>query len=129
MGEKQKIGGDWAVAQAIPTRKIRDVIKKECNATFIVLTMSKKYQKQRLSGRHSKGSKIVGFLAALHKSYESVQPDEKDAYEVFITPEMSADDVVDKVLDLINHIEETPVGVVDLVKDDMDDTKESTGDA
>ena len=126
--EKQKIGGDWAVAQAIPTRKIRDVIKKECNATFIVLTMSKKYQKQRLSGRHSKDfhPKLVNFLAALHKSYESVQPDEKDAYEVFITPEMSADDVVDKVLDLINHIEETPYGVVDLVKDD---TKESTGDA
>ena len=38
--EKKKIGGDWVVAFVVPTRKLRDVIKEECNATFVVLTVS-----------------------------------------------------------------------------------------
>ena len=108
LSEKQKIGGDWVVSQAVPTRKQRDIVKKECNATFIILTVSKKYQKQRLSGRHKDEKHVVQELASIYKLFESVQPDEKDAYELVITPEMSADDVLEKVLDLIKLIEQIP---------------------
>ena len=109
LSEKQKIGGDWVVSQAVPTRKQRDIVKKECNATFIILTVSKKYQRQRLSRRHSKdGKHIVEELSGIYKLFESVQPDEKDAYELVITPEMSADDVLETVLDLIKLIEQIP---------------------
>ena len=100
--EKKKIGGDWVVAFAVPTRKLRDVIKEECNATFVVLTISEETQQQRLSKRHPKNEKVVKHLTKIHNCYESVQPDEKDAYEVIITPDMEQDDVVQKVIDLIS---------------------------
>ena len=104
--EKRKIGGDWAVAFAVPTRKMRDVIKEECNATFVVLTVSKETQQNRISRRHQDDkdeAQTVDYLTTIHKCYESVQPDEKDAYELIITPDMDPDDVVQKVLDLIKN--------------------------
>ena len=104
--EKKKIGGDWVVAFAVPTRKIRDVIKEECNATFVVLTVSEETQMQRLSKRHPKDKEFVNYLAKCHNYYESVQSDEKDAYEVIITPDMEQDDVLQQVIDLIS--EKTP---------------------
>ena len=35
--EKAKIGGNWVVAYAVPFRNVRDIIKQECNAIFIIL--------------------------------------------------------------------------------------------
>ena len=100
--EKKKIGGDWAVAFAAPTRKIRDVIKEECNAIFVVLTVSGETQKQRVSGRHAEDDpRVSEWLTSMQKGFEPVQPDEKDAYELIITPEMGKDDIALKVLDLI----------------------------
>ena len=100
--EKKKIGGDWAVAFAAPTRKIRDVIKEECNAIFVVLTVSGETQKQRVSGRHAEDDpRVSEWLTSMQKGFEPVQPDEKDAFELIITPEMGKDDIALKVLDLI----------------------------
>ena len=100
--EKKKIGGDWVVAFAAPTRKIRDVIKEECNAIFVVLTVSEETQKQRVSGRHAEDDpRVSEWLTSMQKGFEPVQADEKDAYELIITPEMGKDDIAQKVLDLI----------------------------
>ena len=100
--EKRKIGGDWVVAFAAPTRKIRDVIKEECNAIFVVLTVSEETQKQRVSGRHAEDdSRVSEWLTSMQKGFESVQADEKDAYELIITPELGKYDIAQKVLDLI----------------------------
>ena len=98
VSEKKKIGGDWIVTCDVATRKLRDVIKKECNATFIVLTPSPETQKK--SSKDNCSGKLE-FWRSLQKQYERVQQDEEDAYEVFITSEMEKDEVVQNVLDLI----------------------------
>ena len=85
---------------------MRDVIKEECNATFVVLTVSKETQQNRISRRHQDDkdeAQTVDYLTSIHKCYESVLSDEKDAYELTITPDMDPDDVVQKVLDLIKN--------------------------
>ena len=105
LSEKAKIGGDWVVTDAIPTRKIRDVVKKECNATFIVLTVSEEVQKARLEKRHSEDEPgMAQWLTSLYKNYEPVQSDEENAFEVVITPELELEDVVEKVLDIIKKM-------------------------
>ena len=48
-------------------------------------------------------AQTVDYLTSIHKCYESVLSDEKDAYELTITPDMDPDDVVQKVLDLIKN--------------------------
>ena len=99
--EKAKIGGNWAVAFAAPTRKIRDVIKKECQATFVVLTVSQETQEQRVKGRHSEDDpRVIEWLTSMQQCFEPVQPDEKDAFDLIITPEMGKDEIVKKVLEL-----------------------------
>ena len=47
------------------------------------------------------------YLMGLFKTYERVQPDEEDVYEVVITPEMGNDEIVQNVLDLINSFDMT----------------------
>ena len=59
-------------------------------------------QKQRVSGRHAEDDpRVSEWLTSMQKGFEPVQPDEKDAYELIITPEMGKDDIALKVLDLI----------------------------
>merc|ERR1712113_980905 len=45
--ERKRLGGDWAVAQALPTRELRDHMRKELgpDLIFVVLHMSKEDQK------------------------------------------------------------------------------------
>ena len=92
--------GTYLVAFAIPTRKIRDVIKIECQATFVVLTVTQETQKQRVGGRHSDDPSAIQWLTSMQQCYEPVQSDEKDAFELIITPDMGKDEVVKKVLEL-----------------------------
>ena len=114
LSEKEKIGGDWVVASfAMPTRKIRDFIKKECNATFIVFTQSEEILKKRLSSEkaHYVGlSWFPDWAMNVLKCYEPVQPDEKDAYEIVLTPEMGKEEVVQNVLSLIKNVDQTNSG-------------------
>ena len=53
--EKKRIGGDWVVTMALPTRKMRDVIKQECNATFVIMIINEEIQGNRIKERHSQG--------------------------------------------------------------------------
>ena len=81
VSEKKKIGGDWIVTCAVPTRKLRDVIKKECNATFIVLTPS-----PEMLEKLSRKLPDPDYLMSLQKHFEGVQANEEDAFEVVLTP-------------------------------------------
>ena len=46
--EKKKIGGDWVVAMALPTRQMREIIQNECSAIFVVLNMDENTQRKRI---------------------------------------------------------------------------------
>ena len=48
--EKKRIGGDWVVAQAVPTRKLRDVIRKnfgDDKVFFFLLRVEKEVTLER----------------------------------------------------------------------------------
>ena len=46
-------------------------------------------------------------LLFYHKYYESVQPGEKDAYDLEITSHMTKDDVVEKVMEIIKNLDKS----------------------
>ena len=104
--EKQKIGGDWAVAYAVPTRKMRDIIKQECNAMFIVLKLCKDLQIRRLLKRQPelKKDETDRQTSKDYEDYESVQSDETNAYELEVTPDLDAEMVLEKVLEIIKKL-------------------------
>ena len=57
--EKKRIGGDWVVTMALPTRKMRDVIKEECDAIFVIMIINEEVQAQRIKERHSEGDEAM----------------------------------------------------------------------
>ena len=98
--EKNRIGGNWAIAQAVPTRAMRDCIRG-ClgpELLFVVLHMTKEDQLARIKSRHGDDESFVGFLSKSHDIYEPVTEGEPNAVQISVTKDMSKDDVVDEIL-------------------------------
>lgn len=101
--ERRRIGGDWAVAQAVPTREMREFIKKELgpDLIFVVLNMTKKEQLERIKARHGNDKQIVDALTKMHSLYEPATKDEENSIDLTIANEMSRQDVVERILKAI----------------------------
>ena len=97
--EQKRIGGDWAVAHAVPTRKFRDHIRKVLgpNLIFIVLHMTKEDQVARIKQRHGDEEMFVNLLTKSYDVFEPAEEDEPNTIPVIITKDMNRDDVVDKI--------------------------------
>ena len=94
--ERKRLGGDWVVAQAVPTRKLRDLIKAKLgpDLQFMVLNLDKDYQEERLKPRFDLLGKEFAEMW-MKMIYEPAQDDEENAVDLKITREQSLDDVVE----------------------------------
>ena len=103
--EQKRIGGDFAIAQAVPTRKFRDHIRKELgpNLVFAVIHMSKEDQMARIKARHGEEESLGDMLTKCYDSWEPAADDEPNTIHVPVTRDMTRDDVFEKVLRLINN--------------------------
>ena len=109
MIQRKRLGGDMAIAQAVFSRRQRDKLRKIIgpDLVFIVLNMTKECQKKRIQGRHG-NSMPEEFMVVLVKYAEMCEPagdDEENAFNVTISEDMSKDDVVKKVLEIVNNLE------------------------
>lgn len=106
--QQERLGGDFAVAWATPTKHQRDSIRKHVGPSvfFVVLSLSRECQSKRLHGRHIQEGEeeTLTFLTKLFDFYEQPGKDEPDAVNVLISEEMSPQDVVQEVLQKINQI-------------------------
>ena len=103
--ERKRVGGDWAVAQAVPTRKLRDLIKSKLgpDLLFVVLDLDEDLHRERLSPR----IKLVGeqrtkMWMNMKLRYELAEDNEENAVDLKITREMEPDDVVAKIMKKLN---------------------------
>ena len=74
--------------------------------TFLVMNLTKSCQKKRLKARHG-DEPAGGFGDQLNKMYDLYEPageDEEGSYNVMINEDMSPDDVLNNVLDIIAKI-------------------------
>ena len=105
--ERKRFGGDWVVAQAVPTREFRDHIKSELGPEliFCVLNMTKEDQMARIKARHGdEESSVNEMLLNAYDLYEPATKEERNAIDVRITPKMSPDDVVDSIVELLKKL-------------------------
>ena len=106
MIQRKRLGGDMAIAQAVFSRKQRDKLRKIIgpDLVFIVLNMTKECQMKRIKGRHGDSPMLEEFMRVLVKYAEMCEPagdDEENAFNVTISEDMSKDDVVKKVLEVV----------------------------
>ena len=104
--EQKRIGGDFAIAHAVPTRKIRDFIRTQLgeNLIFMVLHMSQEDQMARIKGRHGDANAAMNdTFEKMYHQYEPAADDEKNAIHCLITNDMTRDDVVQKIIRLLKE--------------------------
>ena len=110
MIQRKRLGGDMAIAQAVFSRRQRDKLRKIIgpDLVFIVLNMTKECQIKRIQGRHGDSGMLEEFMRVLVKYAEMCEPagdDEENAFNVTISEDMSKDDVVNKVLEIVNNLD------------------------
>jgi len=99
--ERNRLGGDWAVAQAIPTRQMRDYCKELLGSDliFVVLNMSEKDQVARVTNRLGGDiKKMKDLMVKAYSMYEPACEGELNAINIYITKEMTRDDVIHSIL-------------------------------
>ena len=111
--ERKRIGGDWVVAQCVATRNLRDVIRQTLgkNLVFILLSLKKETTLERLTNRHGDGEAAKGitdFCIKLESFYELKAPDEDNTFDITITNEMTPNDVIEKILEIVDNKTEKP---------------------
>ena len=101
--EKKRMGGDWVVAFSVPTKALRDHIRKQLGPEliFVVLNMTKEDQMKRITARHGEGSGFNEWLTKLYDLYEPATKDEENAIDVVVTSDMSREDVIQKILEML----------------------------
>merc|ERR1711973_628606 len=116
--QRERIGGDWAIAHVVFSREIRDMMRKMLgpDLIFIVLTMSKEDKNKRLMNRHDGDLQFVEFLESFEKIMED--NDDKSVPEpntitVTVTGEMTRKQVVEEVQRQIKEVEDNQIRLQD----------------
>ena len=103
--QKARVGGAFAIAQAVQSRDQREHIRKTLpDVVFIVMSLTRENQKKRLKDRHgdSGDTKMGEMLEKMFDLYEKPGDGEENTYNVDITEDMTTKDVLDKVLKVID---------------------------
>ena len=92
--ERERVGGDWVVAQAVPTRKLRELVRSRLGPAlvFVVLELEKGLQEERLKPRQGSFD-----LKYFDMQFEAAQ-DEENSIALKITREMELGNVVDIIM-------------------------------
>ena len=104
--EQKRISGDFAIAQAVPSRKFRDVIRNQLGPklVFVVLHMTKEEQIARVKARHGDSNDSVNDrLSNMYDFFEPAADDETNAIHCGITKDMTREDVAEKIIRLLKE--------------------------
>ena len=103
--EKNRIGGSWAVAQAVPKQSMRDTIRKVLGdqCIFVILSLSSDTNAKRIGVRHAEmdeASKkaVQETMNNMHQLYEVAGENEENAVNVEIGPDMDKYQVAKEIL-------------------------------
>ena len=101
--EQERIGGNFAIAQAVGTRKVRNHVRNQLgpNLIFVILHMTKDEQKDRIRARHGDAESFGESLEKCYDLYEPAGEDEPNTRHCLITEDMSREDVTEKILQLV----------------------------
>ena len=100
-----RVGGNFSVAFALFTKRQRGQARQKLGKklVFIVLKMTRTCMRKRLAARHGgdENSHAVDSIVNMHSLYEDVGEDEPQAYTVTVDENTTKNDVITKVLDIM----------------------------
>ena len=98
--EKQRIGGNWVVSQAVLTKACRDTISKTLkDVIHITLNIDQEAQKLRLEKRHGSSDKgIAKYFQLWYNMYELVDEKVENGFTIDVSSEMTPEDVAHAIV-------------------------------
>ena len=101
--QRKRIGGDFAVALAIPNRECRDYVRTIVpDCIFVTMNLTRDTQKKRVETRHGSGAqKVVEAFAKMYDFYELAGEDEKNTFNVDISEDMTPKIVMNTILEIL----------------------------
>jgi len=102
--QRARIGGDWAVAGTVQTKKMRDHARKQFgpNLQFIVLDMELEQQVERIRSRHGDDPEMIEMQKKVFLKFEPKSESEENTVAVKIAVDMTPDDLANNILREIN---------------------------
>jgi len=102
--ERKRIGGNFAIAAVAFTRELRKHIRSILGPEliFVILSMDTEEVRKRILARHHGEEQAAEFMEPINKLCEPIGDDEENAVSVTVTTDMTRDDVMNKILDLVN---------------------------
>jgi len=103
--ERAKIGGDWAIAALLDSRRIRDFVRSELgpDLEIVVLQMTPEEQVARIRARHegtgTNSEDAVDYMKVFMEFWENAESDEPRTIGIKVTPDMTPRDVMAKIIE------------------------------
>jgi len=105
--ERKRLGGDFVVAGVAPSRKLRDLIRKNIgeDIVIIVLEMDREMSMDRLRKRHDaeKGTDLEELLEGFSTFSDTPEGDEDGVFQIKLSLGMEKEDVVERILEKIKQ--------------------------
>jgi len=105
--ERKRLGGDFVVAGVAPSRKLRDLIRKNIgeDIVIIVLEMDREMRMDRLRKRHDaeKGTDLEELLEGFSTFSDTPEGDEDGVFQIKLSLGMEKEDVVERILETIKQ--------------------------
>ena len=109
---KKRLGGNFAVAFAAPSRVLREACKEVLGpqVIFVCIRLSKEANQKRVAGRHAGSDEetlkgIQEYLNGIYDLYEDTQPGEDNCVTVNVGPDDSKEVVMANILKLVEEFE------------------------
>jgi len=103
--QRQRLGGDMAVAFAFFSRAQREAVRKHLgDVVFLVLNMTRECQKKRIDARHANMGVNMDFLYKMYDLYEPAGDDEENTFNLTITENMTPDDVIKEAQKIVEKL-------------------------
>ena len=106
--QKQRIRGKWVISFAILQRKHREICKRVIGKDLIIinLKLDKASQyKNRIEKRHGENisQNFSKFLTNMSQNMQEISVAEENTFQINITENMTQEDVLAKVLQIIEY--------------------------
>ena len=104
--QRKRLGGTFAVAHGVTSRGNRDFIKTLMgpDLVFIVLNLTQECITERIMARHGECAEGAEGLERAYSAFQPADEDEERAYNVTIQKGMSKQEVLQKVLEIVDSI-------------------------
>merc|ERR1719430_600418 len=98
--ERARLGGDWAIAVVLHSQSMRDFVRSQLgpDLEIVVLEMTLEEQMERIRGRHEGSEDAVEMMKAFFEFCEPAGPEETNTSGITVTPGMSPDEVLQRIL-------------------------------